>query len=61
MLLFWKDQSVCFETNFEQARERKINRYAALINDLSDNDYVPNLLCLEIGSRGLITKDNKKV
>ena len=52
--------SVPFETNIDRARNTKLDRYASLVADI--NNMTPwkcELICLEVGSRGLITSDNK--
>ena len=51
--------TVPFETNIRDAHNRKEDRYAGLLHDLQVAGWRPKLICLEIGSRGLITPDNK--
>ena len=51
--------TVPFETNISKARQRKLDRYAALVADINKTKYIADLICLEVGSRGLINKDNK--
>ena len=51
--------TVPFETNISKARQRKLDRYAALVADINKTKYNVDLICLEVGSRGLINKDNK--
>lgn len=52
--------SVPFEPNIDKARSTKLERYASLVADINDmTDWHCDLVCLEVGSRGLITKDNK--
>ena len=48
-----------FETNIDNSHSYKVNKYTPLINDLTDNGYKCDILCIEIGSRGYISKDNK--
>ena len=52
--------TVPFETNFDKARQRKCERYEKIIRDINDAGYQCTLICIEIGSRGVITKENKK-
>eukprot|EP01083_Nonionella_stella_P082975 229243_1 len=54
--------TVPFETNFNKAHKRKMDKYNALTNHLSSRDPINkcNLICLEIGSRGIFSKDNSK-
>ncbi len=51
--------TVPFEMNINDAHSRKMDRYGSLVADLQTAGYKPELICVEIGSRGLITKDNK--
>ncbi len=57
--VFLIELSVPFETNIDKARSYKMDRYASLLNDIKDNGFKCDLICLEVGSRGLVTKDNK--
>ncbi len=51
---------VPFEPNIDKAHETKLNRYASLVADIDNmTPWKCQVICLEIGSRGLITKDNK--
>ena len=50
--------TVSFEPNIPKAHERKQSRYAGLLSDLNRAGVNTSLVCFEIGSRGLITKDN---
>ena len=45
--------TVCFETNFEAARERKVSRYMDLV-DAEQSGYGCDLLTVEVGSRGVV-------
>ena len=58
--IFVIELTIPFETNIQQAHRRKLDRYAGLIHDITEAGWKPTLLCIEIGSRGLITPDNKK-
>jgi len=52
--------TVPFETNITKARERKTERYSNLANDINNmTQWECQLICFEVGSRGLITRDNK--
>ena len=37
----------------------KANKYSNLVLDIENAGYKCNLICFEVGSRGLITKNNK--
>ena len=51
--------TIPFETNIQQAQERKVARYDTLIQDINDSSNVKaQLITIEIGSRGLISKSN---
>ena len=52
--------TVPFEPNILKARERKEGRYCQLNNDIKARDIESHLICFEIGSRGVVTKENKK-
>ena len=51
--------TICFETNFDAAHKRKLNRYASLTTDLEIKGYKVNYSAVEIGSRGFVNKDNQ--
>ena len=52
--------TVPFEMNINKAHTRKMERYGSLVTDLNHiAGYNVQLLCVEIGSKGLITQDNK--
>ena len=44
--------TVCFETNFEVARERKVSRYTDLVEEAEQHGYKCELITVEVGSRG---------
>ena len=46
--------TVCFETNFEAVRERKVSRYMDLVEDVEQSSYGCDLLTVEVGSRGVV-------
>ena len=50
--------TVPFESNITQARQRKCDRYGSLVNDINMAGYSCSLICLEIGNRGVVTKEN---
>ncbi len=50
--------TVPFESNIVQASERKKQRYEHLISNIKDNGHNVELITIEIGSRGLICKEN---
>ena len=52
--------TVPFETNITSARERKCEKYSSLVQDIISRGFSCKLVCFEIGSRGLITKENKR-
>ena len=52
--------TVPFELNITNAHQNKLNRYASLKNDLESRNYTVDLLCFEIGARGLLTGQNRK-
>ena len=45
--------TVCFESNFSEAAQQKIAKYADLVHQAKCNSYNTVLLTLEVGSRGL--------
>ena len=51
--------TVPFEPNIEARHTDKCNKYASLTTDIKDQGYSCNLFCLEIGSRGYVSKENK--
>ena len=44
--------TVCFETNFVDASQRKTNKYQDLLETCTANGYTTSLVTLEVGSRG---------
>ena len=46
--------TVCFETNFEVARERKVSRYTDLVEGAEQHGYKCELITVEVGSRGVV-------
>ena len=45
--------TVCFESNFEDAAQRKTAKYMDLLQQVRDRGYKAQLLTLEVGSRGV--------
>jgi hypothetical protein len=52
--------TVCFESGFAAAEERKLDRYASIMTDLKDAQYNAKIFTIEIGSRGMINDNNVK-
>ena len=50
--------TVCFETNFEEAKERKESKYRDLIAEVEGNDFIVDFLTVEVGSRGFVNYDS---
>ena len=50
--------TVPFETNTDKAHDRKTSKYSQLAQDLEEKGFKCHLICIEIGSRGLISNDN---
>ncbi len=50
--------TVPFESNIIQAEEQKIQQYERLLSDIKNNGHNAESITLEIGSRGLICKEN---
>ena len=49
-----------WEENLEDARQRKTNKYAPLINDIAQKGFSVEYFPLEVGARGIINKINKE-
>ena len=52
--------TVCFETNFEDARVRKEGKYSELVDEVEQNGFVVDMITLEVGSRGFVNFDSFK-
>ena len=50
--------TVCFETSYNEAHNRKIARYADLIEQIGQSPFNVHFLTLEVGSRGFISLPN---
>ena len=62
-LVVWNDSqrvlvlaelTVCFETNFEDASQRKRNKYQDLLETCQASGHTTHLITLEVGSRGFV-------
>ena len=51
--LWLAELTVCFETSFEEARERKETKYSELVAAIEQAGYNTSLITLEVGSRGV--------
>ena len=51
--------TVPFELKIEFARDRKLDSYTQLASDITTNGLKCELIWFEVGSRGIITKNNK--
>ena len=51
--------TVPWEERIETSREIKTNKYSPLISDLSRAGYSVDFISLEVGTRGIITNENK--
>ena len=51
--LWLAELTVCFETSFEEARERKEVKYGELVSAAERDGYNTTLIALEMGSRGI--------
>ena len=49
--------TVCFKTNFQDAKQRKVAKYSELVKEVEDRGFVVNLIILEVGSRGFVGFD----
>ena len=45
---------MCFKSNFEAARERKVSRYTDLVEEAEQHGYTCDILTVEVGSRGMV-------
>ena len=51
--------TISFETNFEQAHNRKKLRYTQLKSDIEDSGYICHNVPFKVGSRGHLSPDNR--
>ena len=52
------EPTVCFETNFEDARKRKEDKYSELVEEVERNGFDVELITIEVGSRGMVNYDS---
>ena len=45
------------ETNFKDAQKRKEAKYTELVEEVEENNFVVDLITLEVGSRGFVNYD----
>ena len=62
-VVFWQDEpkevtlvefTVCFETGFKAAKERKSQKYIELLEEAERKGYKGNIRTIEVGSRGIL-------
>jgi hypothetical protein len=62
-IVLWKDDTkevilieltVCFQENFADASQRKLNRYHELVSNMRDAGVRPKMGAIQVGSRGMI-------
>ena len=51
--------TVPFETNLEESHRRKVDKYSSLVQDIQERDYTVSLYAVEVGVRGLLSRDNR--
>ena len=49
--------TVCFETSFEEAAQRKKIKYADIVEQARLSHYTTKLITVEVGSRGIVNMD----
>ena len=67
LVVVWEDMkkillvelTVPFETNVQDAHDRKCERYKDLLSDLRETEYSVFYEAIEIGARGHVSKENK--
>lgn len=47
--------TVCYETNFDEAKNRKICKYVELLEEAEHNGYKSEMITIEVGSRGVLS------
>ena len=62
--IFWEmhqiwEKTIPFDNRIDAAHELKMEKYSALCADIFQAGWICHLNAIEIGSRGLITKQNK--
>jgi hypothetical protein len=56
--LFIIELTVSFELNIHKAHAYKFDKYSPLVSDIESNGFTVELIPVEIGSRGYLSKDN---
>lgn len=60
-LVLWNDVNkavclceltICYETRYEEAHKLKADKYADLVEEIEMTEFIPELITLEVGSRG---------
>ena len=44
--------TISYESRYEEAQIHKANKYADLIEEIKERDFITDLITLEVGSRG---------
>ena len=52
--------TVCFETSFEEATQRKKIRYADIVDQAKLSHYISKLITVEVGARGIVSMKGLK-
>ena len=52
--------TVCFESNFSEAHQRKEKKYSELFEEVEANGYSTELITMEVGLRGFANYDSFK-
>ena len=52
--VYFVELTICHETNFDAANERKQNRYTELINNMKEKEIICKQINIEVGSREFI-------
>ena len=58
--IFIIELTIPFERNITNANNRKKEKYSSLVSDINATGFKCTLKCIEIGSRGYISKANKQ-
>ena len=68
-VVWWDDETrklclleltVCFETSFEEAAQRKKIRYADIVDQARLSHYISKLITVEVGARGIVNMEGLK-
>ena len=49
-----------FETNLEDAHQRKTEKYSSIVRDIQERGYTVSFYAIEVGARGLVDRNNKR-